>query len=382
MDTKDAVWIGCFKDMGSESVVAPPLWRALKEGHRVHLLVEGKGGERFLKNYVPDAGLSMSDCGSIRTVNVHGAEISIGSDDFGKRPYGFDPIQYISDRLHGEYGGELPGVVLVGESNPIYAERLIAYAVMHLNKHRKKKIKLVCCQDFWGSGIITAPDIVFNMAQCNDEYAAELTLKTYPYLTDDDIVIRGNPGVKSVDVRESIQHQYVELREKYDTVYFFSGGGEPATSEELRILFQSLEMTLGSWCLVVGWHPKLVEEYGALWRKIIKALGSRVIEAEPGTGDEWGSTADVAVSGWSTIMTTAAYARKRVIAIGTPVGAKALQLRNMDQIPQVAMGWADRISKPSDLSGLGLVNKEAYSKLTPYDIKIAYESIAQLLESQ
>lgn len=383
MGTKKGVWIGCFKDMGSESVVAPPTWKALKEGYATHLFIEGKGGERFLKNYLPELGYIPPNPCSVRSVWVRSGNmfnLSMGPVNFETQPYGFDPMDYVMKRLYGGIGEESPTAVLVGESKPIYAERLIAHAVMEINKHRMNKIKLVCCQDFWSSGVIVAPDIVYSMAQVNDEYAAELTLKTYPYLSERDIIIRGNPGVKTVKVRPEITEKYAELRKQYDTVYFFPGGSEPRTSKELMVLYESLCKTHGSWCLVVGWHPKLVEEFGSLWRKIIEPFGPHVIEAEPGTGDEWGSTADVIVSGWSTIMTTAAYARKRVIAINTPEGAVDLSLRSMEQIPQVAMGWADCISEPSDLSGLGVVSDKAYAKLVPYDTQKAYESIVELLE--
>lgn len=305
-------------------------------------------------------------------------EITMGSDDFQKRPYGFDPVQYLAD---GFACPDDVGAVLVGESKPIYAERLIAYAAMKL-KTFGVNIKLICCQDFWNSGVIVAPDIVYDMAHVNDEYAAELTLKTYPYLTERDIVVRGNPGVKTVSVRESIREQYKELRTKYDVVYFFPGGGEPRTSSELAILRRSLENTPGRWCLVVGWHPKLVEEYGELWREAVRPFGSDVIEVSPGTGDEWGSTADVVVSGFSTVMTTAAYAGRRVIAIKTPEAIATLQERSMDEIPQVAMGWADCIDEPADLSCRGFIDEGAHKKLVPLDVQKAYESIVELLEEK
>jgi len=385
---RNGVWVGCFKDMGSESVVAPPSWHAFQDGRNVSMLIEGKGGERFLKNYLSDLeeNLSLPDIGTLAhsPLRCGGGvlDLSMGTDDFKKRPYGFDPMEYLTKRTY-DVGEPLPAVVLVGESGPIYAERLIAHAVMRINRmfRQERPIRLVCCQDFWASGIIVAPDVQwFDMAQVNDEYAAELTLKTYHNLAERDIVIRGNPGVKTVTVSDEVKRQYVGLKTKYDTVYFFSGGSEPTTSKELGVLCESLLQTTGSLCLVVGWHPKLAETHGEKWRDIVKTFPCHVEEAVPGTGDQWGVTADVTVSSWSTIMTTAAYAGKDVIAIETPESRAHLGKRGMEQIPQVAMGWAEAISEPRNLNDLGKICSAAREKLVPFDTRKAYEGIAELLE--
>ena len=307
-------------------------------------------------------------------------DVMIGSDDFEKRPFNFWPEPYLYQLLNTVVGK--PCVVLVGESHPINLEHHTALAVRFLNIQRiiRRKVKLVVCQDFWGSACVVAPDIRPDQVQCNDEYAEELALVTYQHLTEKDIVIRGNPGVKKVTVSHEVREQYEALRENYGTVYFYAGAGEPETSAELRLLQKCLEHTTGGWCLVAGFHPKLVEEHGQTWRAFLTGFGERVIEAKPGTGDEWGTIAPVIVSGASTIMTTAVYAGNIAISLHTPEIIKIFAKRQMSKVPQVAMGWAHSVSEPCDLAQFGRPAEEALKKLQPFDVQKAYEGVVSVLE--
>lgn len=370
MSLKEGVIIGLFKDLGSESVVAPPMWQAFKEEYQTHFLVEGKGGQRFLKTYIQDLA-SNAYCSS------RALEITIGSDDFEKRPCAFDLYAYIDQRTRID-GRETPSAVLIGESSPINIERQIAFAVMYLNKKRNRKIKLVVCQDFWGSACIVGKDIRPDRVLSVDEYGKKLALDAYPYLRDSDVVVVGNPGVKDVIVSEEIKNEYARLKKQHDSVYFFAGGGKE-TSEQLKLLYACLSQTPKNWFLVVGFHPKLVEQYGGEWRPIIQSFGDRSMEAQPGTGEQWGAIADVTVSGASTILTTAVKMGNIAISLGTQEVKEVFAKRNMDMVPQVAMGWAHNVERSANLSQFGRPTDEALQKLQPHSPVKAFAAVEEIL---
>lgn len=370
MATKEGVVIGVFKDLGSESVVAPPVWQAFIEGHQTHFLVEGKGGQRFLKTYIQNLA-SSAYCSS------EALEVTIGSDDFEKRPCSIDLYEYIDQRIRNGKK-EIPSAVLIGESSPINIERQVAFVVEEINTYRNRKIKLVVCQDFWGSACIVGKDIKPDCVLSVDEYGKKLALETYSHLKENDVIVVGNPGVKDVIVSEEIRVEYDRLKEKYDSVYFFAGGGKE-TSEQLRLLNACLSRTQKNWFLVVGFHPKLVEQYGGEWRPIIKEFGDRSMEALPGTGEQWGAVADVTVSGASTILTTAVKMGKIAISLGTKEIKEVFRKRNMDMVPQVAMGWAHNVETPMDLSQFGRPTAEALKKLQSHDPVRAFKAVDEIL---
>src|SRR3989344_2413804 len=381
----DMVFVGCFKDMGSQSVVEKPTLEAHRNKFRTYMVIEGKGGLRFLeKNFFPEIKQIAVPCKSpiVIDAKIDGGILSIiaGSDDFHTRPFSFNSEWFLREVFGDNRGIERQGVVLIGESSPINIERDMALSVAKINKSRHNPIKLVACQDFWGNSRNVAPDIKPDMAQVNDEYAAELTLETYKHLREKDVIVRGNPGVKNVVVSTGVQSEYNNLRKKFETVYFYAGGGEPETSEQLKILGGCISKTNGNFCVVVGFHPTLVEKHGVIWRDIIAPFNRQIIEAKPGTGDEWASLADVTISGHSTTMTTALYSGKSAISIRTPSIDKLYAERHMSMVPQVAMGWTKSIEAPVNLALVKRPSEEALEKLKPFDSELAFRSIVGLIE--
>lgn len=101
----------------------------------------------------------------------------------------------------------------------------------------------------------------------------------------------------------------------------------------------------------------------------------------PGTSEQWGTVADVTVSGASTILTTAVAMGNIAISLGTEAIKETFAKRNMSTVPQVAMGWAHNVEEPQDLSRLGRPTKDALKKLQPYNPLKAYKAVEEVIYS-
>lgn len=352
-----AVIVVAARDMGAESVTRPIAEKARDAGYDVGVIVEGLAGPRFVKaGFIPEF---------------------MGTEKFFELPFTFDAKTYLQKR----FSEDRPGVLVIGESGPTNLEELLAVTAQGLNEARKHKILIVVCQDYWGGAGIIMPSVRPHRVLTNDEYSKELALGVYTYLGDKDVIIVGNPGVKEVKVSEKTQKIYDELKKSFEKIFFFAGGGKVHTEEELELLKQCLAQTHGNWILVVGYHPNVVKTHGDIWRAIVRPLGSRVIECEPGTGDEWATLANMTLSGTSTCMTTAVYAGNIAAVLWSETAAKTIfNRKGMTMTPIATLGCAHIIEpeNPVNLNSLERPAPENLVKLRPYNANIAWKAMEEL----
>ena len=345
----------CAKDMGAANVTLPHAIMHRDNGASVRVVAEGIAAGDYIKaGFIPDFA---------------------GTVNFREVPFTFDAAAYLSRRFRDQNGNEIPGALVLGESSPANLEIQLGKALAEVNGERKIPVFLVECQDFWGGHIRLGlrPTLVITL----DQYAKELIHKSHPHLADENVVIAGNPGAKTVQIFPRVNQPHLELRKRFGTIYYYAGGGE-YTFAEIELLKECLAKTTGNWCLVAGFHPKHVQKYGDDWREALKPLGDRFVEAEPRTGDQWASLTTT-LSGFSTVLTTATYYGQITAVLCTTASMKSLEIKSgLNEIPHAALGWATPIKKPRDLSTLKLPSEEVLEKLKPYEPRIAYQAIEDL----
>lgn len=347
----------CAKDMGAANVTLPHALLHAGVGVSVHVVVEGLAARDYVKaGFTPDF---------------------MGTVNFREVPFTFDAVAYLSRRFWDQKGDDIPGALVLGESSPANLEIQLGQALVWISGVRKRPIFLVECQDFWNGHMRLGlqPSIVITI----DQYAKELVHRKYHYLADENVVVAGNPGAKTVVTSPRVNQQYTELRERFDTLYYYAGSGESA-SAEIELLKECLAKTWGNWCLVAGFHPKHIQKHGDAWRAALQPLGERFVEAELRTGDQWAALTTT-LSGFSTVLTTATHYGQTTAILRTRETMGFLEKESgLNEIPHVVLGWATPILMPRDLSTLQPPTEEAKAKLKPYDPRIAYQAVKDLFK--
>ncbi|MDO8510083.1 MAG: hypothetical protein Q7S15_00470 [bacterium] len=337
------------KDMGGANVTIPMAKVARDEvGDEVGFITEGLATERVRK-----AGFEPAFA---------------GTKDFRDEPFEFDAAAFLAEHK--------PDYVVVGQGHPINLEERITLAA------NERRIPVISVTDFWGgaSRIAAKLDAII----CLDGYDQSLALRSHPEARK--MVIAGNPGVPTSEERGRIiaeSKALDSLRAVYSDIIVYVGGAPDRTTRDLELVVSSLLLTRGRGKpgLIFRPHPKHANRlngegrrYGDIWREMFTMLGGQYIgECSELATDKVVASADVVVSDYSTLITTAAALEKRTVSLVTEASMKSLTSgSNSKVIPQVYLGLSFPLSEPMDLSKVTYPNPEVVRRLKPFDAKTAF----------
>lgn len=331
------------KDMGSANVTCPLALVCLQQGHEVVAVVEGLAAGIYEK-----AGIYPYFKGTV---------------DFLDEPFNLN-AEAVLRKIK-------PDGVVVGLSSPINLEQQFGLAANALGG------LLIECVDFWNgtNRSSSQPQVIFSI----DEVDAKLSLRRHPLAK---VYIVGNPGVPwPATVKSALEVD--KLRERFDKIYTYIGGGE-YTGDEIEFLVKCLHETFGNWVLVPRFHPKHAKReypsqkgltYGDVWAEMLTPLRNRIVYLpEVKSTESVVVASDATFSSWSTLLTTSAQAGKVTASLWVPSARKELkELTELDQVPVVDLGCCHSLTEVTDLSRLTPPDSESIAKLKPYDPQVAYE---------
>ena len=338
--------------MGAANAVIPIARVAQNAGDIVTFISEGLATER---------------------VRAAGFEpVFTGSINFEKEPFEFDAEKALTQIE--------PHFVVVGQSAPINLEERIALAA------NLRNIPVVSVTDFWGGSVRSSAKLTSIV--CLDEFDRELAIRAHPKVHH--TLVGGNPGVPTPEERERIigvskTLDYLHCR--YSGIIVYVGGAPERTTGDLGLVIDSLRMTPGMVGLIFRPHPKHVNRtdnagrrYGDIWNEILyPRLGDKYLgEFSNLSADAVVASADVVISDFSTMLTTAASLGKRTVSLVTPNSMQALtKLSNSPVIPQVHLGLSFAISKPTDLREVLYPQEEALARLKPVDSLFTFNILSR-----
>lgn len=341
------------KDNGCASVTERIAVLAREKGHHVFIFAEGLAMQRFR-----DLNFTLHFAGEV---------------DFIDTPFPF--------RAEIELDDISPDIVVSGLGNPINIQRYV------VEEASRRRITLVVCEDFWAKSVshLDRDKVNPEMILVVDDYSRSLVEKAFPSAR---VHVVGYPGAYKLETSENVQARMDELRRVFGEIYVYVGGGPCTTSELIFLVKCFAKMPAG--CLVPRFNPKYENRmvpgtkktYGSLWRKILETIGDRVVYMDAPKTDLVVVSADVVISGFSTLLVTALWNGITTVCIQIPETFQLFKEENMHltEIPQITLGLASKVTKPTDLSRfVGIYNKEARFKLMPYDAQKAYDHICELL---
>lgn len=359
------------KDNGCASVTEQVAVLARNDGHEVVCAIEGLAMARYEK-----LGFKLYELPNFRGM------VDFRAPTAEERRKYFNMERYVADVK--------PDVVVTGLGSPINIQRDIAEAATRWS------VPLVVCEDFWAKSVghLSHDKVNPEMILTVDEYSVELVKKAFPNARQ---CIVGNPGVKEVTVPLEVRAQMVALKGEFDHVCVYAGGGPESILSELRLLLGCVKKTQGKWCVIPGFHPKysnlklegMDKPYGEIWREFLEPFSDCVRyirhatqEGKLAPTDESAMCADLVASGFSTIMSTAVAKGVPAVCLNTPETIAALKAHgeHYTELPQVAIGIAPEVITPKDLSfALTPPSDETIAKIIPYDAKVAWGYIQELL---
>lgn len=334
--------------------MAIPLAQYVRDqGHEVVVVAEGLAAGRF-----EQAGFNLYK----------------GTVDFKEEPF-LLAVKTVLKKIN-------PQVVVVTASEPSNLDKSFALSANIL------KIPLVLVEDLWTSGrkIRPAePQLILTL----DKYAKSLVCKFFPNIHDSAVHIVGNYAVnpnKLSAISNETDNKIKDIRKYFDKILVLAPGC-PYIDDLLKLLIRSLEKTSGEWCLIPRFHPKHIgrcfseeKTYGDKWKEALTPLGERVIDIEDDLAEGIVARADITLSDFSSLMTTAVCAGKVAVSLQTEEVMKYLKKeQNLYEVPLVALGCAQAISEPTNLSLLKRPNSAALEQLKPYDVAKAYKILTQFL---
>lgn len=340
------------RDNGGAKQSVPLALLAMKKGHEVGIVVEGLAVDRF-----NDAGFFKSE---------------LKAKTFFKG-YVSKPSRIEAGPILNEFK---PDAVVITRSNLDSLENEFGLTA------NKSGIPVVLLEDYWAGHLTSRarPDLIVTL----DEYAEELARKSH---TNAKIIIAGNPAFISPDQAEipfKVRNKFKELRAKFGRVFVYAGGERKQMTAELDLLSKCLRLTK-NWCLIVRLHPLEAEKEketgikeGRDQDNLLKEFGERIVMVEFKMGDPLAILADATFSGSSTMLNTAAYARKASISIRTELGVKALKEIGLTELPLIRLKCVRQLRSPCNLDDLGFIQPAEESnlaRLKPFDAGLALKAI-------
>ena len=243
-------------------------------------------------------------------------------------------------------------------------------------------IPLVFLEDFWGTYIRSeaTPNLVLSI----DQAGARLVQEKYGSSTRVEVV--GNyvvNKVRELDIPEETRRVVENLRSKFGKVFVFTAGGVHV-SEQLELLKKCLKQT-SNWVLVPRFHPKSVnltapsgKTFGDEWRGLLEEFGERVVYVESKTTDPLIALADVTLSDFSTLLTTALVSKHPAISVVTPMVRETMRKEiGFVSHPLVESGLVKEVIEPCNLAEY-LAPDLSMAELQPYRPEKALMAIEAL----
>ena len=227
--------------------------------------------------------------------------------------------------------------------------------------------------------ILTLDEIGFKLAKRN-------LSQDIPVKIVGNHAINGNNGYL---IPDKLASKIEELRCNYSPVICYAGAGIEDTLRELLFLKKCLKLTPGNWILLPRFHPKLENvfcdkkkenTYGDYWTEMLDDFGEKVLYFEVEKGEWLASLADITISGFSTLLTTALFSQKNTLSITTPENRKLMkQYTSLDSHPLVKEGLIPEIEAPCDLTPFFTSNPApAKTRIKPFNSSEALLALEQL----
>lgn len=355
--------------MGASEMSMPLTETAVEVGHDISLVLEGLAAKNYDKliawrNQVEKPVPSIFFRGTV---------------DFRDYPFTLD-AKACFEKMK-------PDVVVVTMSSPINLEDQIGEAANALG------IPVVALNDFWG-GLTRAKKTKADLMLAIDKVDAAAAGRHFKGSHNFKISVVGNHAVnkaRSLSPSAEIQIRMAELKRRFGKVILFAGGGAEYTGAEINLLVECLKKTPGAWVAIKRYHGKHMNRTapdGRTWKEVwdeqFAALGDRVIELTTPEGDAVAKLCDCAISGFSTMMTTAVASYKSAVALITPETKKSFEAQTtFRRYPLSILSLVPDISAPVDLTPYfnNVPDKATVDYLLkPYDPVLALAEIEKLLK--
>lgn len=346
------------RDLSSGRVILPIAKVARDAGDEVHVVVEGLASKAFVEaGFVPDF---------------------MGTVDHRDAPFQLD-VPALLRKL-------APGVVLTGQSVPIFLEREV------MTGANKMGIPTATGEDTWGGSLRMTPPTKPDLFLVVDDYSAGLARPQHSSARFEVFGHIGRPTPEEMGLYGKQLPEIVELRTRYDKVILYIGGGARTTAE-IELLKKCLRTTPGNWCLIARFHPKwkdrvvspgpkdLHTTYEDIWNGMLREVGDRYIGTLPSVKKTECLTgnADIVVGSF-TNLTIAGRMGKVPITFETEQGtAELLTPYGLKETPHVAIGLAHGVSVATDLNEFAPISPEVLAKIQPYDPEAAYRAVVSLV---
>ncbi|MDP3999508.1 MAG: hypothetical protein Q8P76_02870 [bacterium] len=343
------------KDNGDTKMLLPIARESMRVGHEVNILAEGVGVAHY------------SAAGIVPF-------FTDAPNPDPKSSFNWDALfRYLN-----------PQVVLIGFPGP---DNLSHTAGLAANQ---KGIPVVGVEDYWG-GVERNPEVKYNLVLTIDDYAKQIARQSVGPRVP--ISIIGNHAIPGADYHspDSVAEGMKKIRERFDEVFIFGGGGELHTTAELKLLVASLEKTPGNWCLIPRYHPNVKKKtataigdsrtFEEVWNKMLLPLGDRVVRLDVGNSDDMAMLCDGYFSGLGSSMSTAIASGKPTVAVLTDATVLALRRESkLDTVPAVYLGGAQVLSKVGNVRPLLIKpSKAIQQKLQPLNPALAIQEIEDML---
>jgi len=268
----------------------------------------------------------------------------VGSFDFKREPYAVDAKAELA-----KLGAEL---VVSTMGSPINHEAVCGLAANELG------IPLIILEDVWGASrrMPCSAEMAFTLDRFGENLMREL-----PQFQKTEIVIIGNAALNSFQVPSGMKGHLELVRAKYVTVVVFAGEGD-GTSELLALTLLSLDVSGEPFTFIPRFHPKYLEipQNRALWEGIVAEFFMKPTRGMLYTGFDaftdsraLAATADVTVSGSSTVLLYAAKHGRAAVSISTALTRRLLSEQVVyDKYPGIKLGIAVELNVPCDLIAL------------------------------
>lgn len=338
------------KDNGDTKMLLPIAREAMRAGHEVNILAEGVGVlHYFAAGIVPF--------------------FSDAPNPDPKTSFNWEALlRYLN-----------PQAVLLGFPGPNNLSRQSGLAA------NSRSVPVIGVEDYWG-GVKRNQEVEYSLVLTIDDYAAEIAQGC----VDSRVLVSviGNHAIPGAEYRSPALalEGMKKIRERFDQVFVFGGGGELHTTEELKLLVASLQKTDGNWCLIPRYHPnvkkKLASEIGdgrsfeEVWNEMLLPLGDRVVRLDAGNSDDMAVLCDGYFSGLGSSMNTAIASGKPTVAVATDATNAALRESKLDIVPAVHLGGAQVLSEARNIKPL-LVKpaKAVQEKFRPLNPTLAVQEI-------
>lgn len=254
---------------------------------------------------------------------------------------------------------------------------------------QRAHVPIVLIEDFWGNAkrLHGKADLYLVL----DEYAELLVRREFKHPSHVAVSIIGNHAAVSVTPSKEAVRFFKRLKEKFDHVLCYCGGGVEATGSELQLLAESIEKSsFSSWCILPRFHSGYAKNFspsgkawGSIWNEMLFSFGfspDQVVFTDGFKTEEVVALSDVTFGGYSADFAKAVHAGKKAVSLFTEETKENMMKESgLSEVPLVYLGCAEKIETPVDLVTILNTQNRAILKLRPYDPNRAYEALRNLL---